>query len=133
MILGVGVDIVEVSRVNGVYGRHGNRFLERILRPAEIAYCLSHQRPGPHLAARFAAKEAIAKAFGGGLGKAPGWQDVEVLNHDSGEPYVVLHGPGLRLLASRGASRLHLSLSHTEHYAAAVAILEGASAGEPQP
>jgi len=133
MILGVGVDIVEVSRVNGVYERYGHRFLQRILRPAEIAYCLSYQRPGPRLAARFAAKEAIAKAFGTGFGGALGWQDVEVLNRDSGQPYVVLHGPGPALLASRGASRLHLSLSHTEHYAAAVAILEGAATGEPQP
>jgi len=133
MILGVGMDIIEVSRVNGVYARYGERFLQRILRPAEIAYCLSHQRPGPHLAARFAAKEAIAKAFGTGLGKALGWQDMEVLNRDSGQPYAVLHGPGLTLLGRRGADRLHLSLSHTEHYAAAVAILEGASPGEPQP
>jgi holo-[acyl-carrier protein] synthase len=126
MILGVGMDIIEVSRVNGVYERYGDRFLQRILRPAEIAYCLSYKRPGPHLAARFAAKEAISKAFGTGLGEQLGWQDMEVLNHDSGQPYVVLHGQGLTLLASGGANRLHLSLSHTEHYAAAVAILEGA-------
>ena len=132
MILGVGMDIIEVSRVNGVYERYGERFLHRILRPAEIAYCLAYPRPGPHLAARFAAKEAIAKAFGTGLGKPLGWQDMEVLNRESGEPYVLLQEPGLRLLASRGANRLHLSLSHTEHYAAAVAILEGAASGEPQ-
>ena len=83
-----------------------------------------HKRPAPFLAARFAAKEAISKAFGTGIGAKLGWQDMEVGRKESGEPFVILHGGGQRLLAERGGRIVHLSLSHTEHYATAVAILE---------
>lgn len=124
MILGTGIDIIEVSRIDASYQKFGERFLQRILKPAEIAYCLSHKRPAPFLAARFAAKEAISKAFGTGIGKHLGWQDMEVGRKESGEPFVILHEGGLKLLAERGARIVHLSLSHTENYAAAVAILE---------
>lgn len=124
MILGTGIDIIEVSRVAAAYERHGERFVNRILRPAEIAYALSHKRPGPFLAARFAAKEAISKAFGTGIGAHLGWQDIEVCRKESGEPYVMLHDGGARLLEERGARIVHLTLSHTENYAAAMAILE---------
>jgi holo-[acyl-carrier protein] synthase len=98
--------------------------LQRILRPSEMAYCLSHKSPGPFLAARFAGKEAISKAFGTGIGRQLGWQDMEICRKDSGEPYVVLHGKGETLLRERGGRMVHLSLSHTAGQAAAVAILE---------
>ena len=93
--------------------------------PDEIAYCLSHKNPAPFLAARFAAKEAISKAFGTGIGAQLGWQDMEIRRKESGEPFVVLHGKGKKLFASRGAKQLHVSLSHTQNYAAATAVLEG--------
>jgi holo-[acyl-carrier protein] synthase len=125
MILGTGIDIVEVARVAGSLERFGDRFLARILVPEEIAYCRSHRNPGPHIAARFAAKEAVSKAFGTGIGSALGWQDIEIRRRDSGEPYVRLHGKGLDLLAARGGRRLHVSLSHTATHAAAMAVLEG--------
>ena len=125
MILGSGIDIIEVGRVETAREKHGERFLKRILHPAETAYCLSHKSPGPFLAARFAAKEAISKAFGTGIGAQLGWQDMEIGRKDTGEPYVILHGKGLELLSRRGARCVHLSLSHTEKYAAATAILEG--------
>lgn len=124
MILGTGIDIIEVERIRASNEKFGERFLKRILRPAEIEYCLLHRDPSPHLAARFAAKEAISKAFGTGIGSDIGWQDMEIGRKESGEPYVVLHDGGKRLLESRGAARLHLSLSHTQHYASAIAILE---------
>jgi holo-[acyl-carrier protein] synthase len=124
MILGTGIDIIEVSRIEASHRKFGERFLQRILRPAEIAYCLSHKRSAPFLAARFAAKEAISKAFGTGIGRHLGWQDMEVGRKASGEPYVILHEGGERLLAERAGRIVHLSLSHTEHYAAAMAILE---------
>lgn len=124
MILGTGIDIIEVSRVTAAYERHGERFVNRILRPAEIAYALSHKKPGPFLAARFAAKEAVSKAFGTGIGAQLGWQDIEVCRKETGEPYVVLHDGGARLLESRGGRVVHLSLSHTENYATAMAVLE---------
>lgn len=124
MILGTGIDIIEVARIAASHEKFGERFLNRILRPAEIAYCLAHRVPGPFLAARFAAKEAISKAFGTGIGRQLGWQDMEVGRKESGEPFVILHDGGLKLLAERGGARVHLTLSHTQSYAAAMAILE---------
>ncbi|MFO1478025.1 MAG: holo-ACP synthase [Verrucomicrobiota bacterium] len=124
MILGVGIDLIEVARIEASFARFGERFVNRILLPGEIEYCLSHKRPAPFLAARFAAKEAISKAFGTGIGARLGWQDMEVRRRESGEPYVVLHGNGLSLLQERGANSVLLSLSHTDHHATAVAILQ---------
>jgi len=127
MILGTGIDIIEVARIAASFEKFGERFLNRILKPAEIAYSLSHKNPAPFLAARFAAKEAISKAFGTGIGKQLGWQDMEVGRKESGEPFVILHGGGLQLLKEREGRIVHLSLSHTGQYAAAMAILESAS------
>ena len=124
MILGVGIDLIEVERIQASYKRFGERFLNRILHPAEIAYCLTHKEPAPFLAARFAAKEAISKAFGTGIGAQLGWLDMEVGRRESGEPFVVLHGNGLKLLEERRARAVLLSLSHTQSHATAVAILE---------
>ena len=124
MILGIGIDIIEVDRIAKSYERVGDRFLNRILLAGEIAYCLSHKVPGPFLAARFAAKEAISKAFGTGIGAQLGWQDMEICRKESGEPYVVLHGGGEKLLKERGARMVLISLSHTQAHAAAVAVLE---------
>ncbi len=124
MILGTGIDIIEVARVQASHERFGERFLKRLLLKDEIAYCLSHKIPGPFIAARFAAKEAISKAFGTGIGALLGWHDMEVKRKESGEPYVVLHGKGLDLFAARGGKRLLISLSHTQNYATAVAVLE---------
>lgn len=125
MILGIGIDLIEVERIRASYARFGQRFVERILHPAEVAYCLSHRDPAPHLAARFAAKEAISKAFGTGIGAQLGWLDMEVGRRDSGEPFVILHGRGLQLLESRKGRTVRLSLSHTQAHATAVAVLEG--------
>lgn len=125
MILGIGVDIIEVARIRDAHARFGERFVRRILQPGEIAYCLTHKDPAPFLAARFAAKEAISKAFGTGIGSELGWNDIEVAKHPSGAPYVVLHGAGQSLFERRGAKALHLTLSHTQVYAVAQAVLEG--------
>jgi holo-[acyl-carrier protein] synthase len=125
MILGTGIDIIEVARIAGSFEKFGERFVNRILLPDEIAYCLSHKNPAPFLAVRFAAKEAVSKAFGTGIGAQLGWQDIEIRRKESGEPFVVLHGKGRELFEARGAKNLHVSLSHTEHYAAATTILEG--------
>jgi holo-[acyl-carrier protein] synthase len=131
MILGVGIDIIEVARIESSYAKFGERFLERILHPNEVRYCLSHRAPGPFLAARFAAKEAISKAFGTGIGAQLGWQDMEVGRKESGEPFVILHNKGNELMKTRQAKSLRISLSHTQNYAAAVAILESDHAAVP--
>ncbi len=125
MILGTGIDIIEVARIAASHEKFGDRFVNRILLPDEIAYCLSHRQPAPFLAVRFAAKEAVSKAFGTGIGAQLGWRDIEIRRKESGEPFVVLHGKGRELFGARGAAKLHVSLSHTEHYATAMAILEG--------
>jgi len=125
MILGTGIDITEVARIASAFEQHGERFVNRVLVADEVAYCLQHRKPAPFLAARFAAKEAISKAFGTGIGAQLGWHDMEIKRKESGEPFVVLHGKGKALFESRGAKSLHISLTHTENYAAATAILEG--------
>jgi holo-[acyl-carrier protein] synthase len=127
MILGTGVDIIEVARIRASHERFGDRLIRRPLLHLEIEYCLSHRDPAPFIAARFAAKEAVSKAFGTGIGQQLGWHDVEVRKKPSGEPFVVLHGKGLELMTARGADQLHLTLSHTETHAVAFAILERAS------
>lgn len=126
MILGIGIDIIEVARVKASHERFGERFLKRILLPDETAYCFKNKNPAPFIAARFAAKEAISKAFGTGIGAQLGWLDMEVRRKESGEPYVVLHGGGQKLMEARGARAVLISLSHTENYATAVAVLESA-------
>ena len=125
MILGVGIDIIEVARIQSSLEKFGDRFLNRILRPKEIEYCMAYRTPGPFLAARFAAKEAISKAFGTGIGAKLGWQDMEVAKKESGEPYLILHDGGEKLLRERGGKTVFISLSHTQQHATAVAILEG--------
>jgi holo-[acyl-carrier protein] synthase len=125
MILGIGIDIIEVARIKSSLEKFGERFGKRILLPDERAYCLTHKHPAPFVAARFAAKEAISKAFGTGIGASLGWLDMEIRRKESGEPFVVLHGNGKTLFESRGARQLLVSISHTENYAAVVAVLEG--------
>lgn len=124
MILGTGIDIIEVARIDASFQKFGARFLQRILRPDEIAYCLSHKRPAPFLAARFAAKEAVSKAFGTGIGAQLGWQDIEIARKKNGEPFIILHEAAEKLLRERGGRIVHLTLSHTEQHACAMAILE---------
>jgi len=124
MILGIGTDIIEVARIQASFEKFGDRFLQRLLLPNEIKYCLSHRVPGPFIAARFAAKEAISKAFGTGIGAQLGWHDMEVGRKESGQPFVILHGKGEELLNQRAASRVLVSLSHTQAHATAIAVLE---------
>ena len=126
MILGIGIDIIEVERIQKSFEKFGERFLKRILHPGEIKYCLSHRVPAPFLAARFAGKEAISKAFGTGIGAQLGWQDMEIGRKASGEPFVILHEAGQKLLQTRGGRTVLISLSHTQVHATAMAILEGA-------
>ena len=124
MILGTGIDIIEVARIRASHEKFGERFAGRILLACELEYCLSHKDPAPFIAVRFAAKEAVSKAFGTGIGASIGWQDIEVKRKETGEPFVLLHGKGADLFQRREATGLHLSLSHTLHYATAMAILE---------
>ncbi|MCX8108923.1 MAG: holo-ACP synthase [Verrucomicrobiae bacterium] len=124
MVVGLGIDLVEISRVASACERFGDRFLKRLFSSEEIRYCYAFTDPAPHLAARFAAKEAVSKAFGTGIGARLGWLDIEVRNYKSGQPYVLLHDKGMQLLRDLGASSVHISLAHTREHAVAVAIIE---------
>jgi holo-[acyl-carrier protein] synthase len=86
---------------------------------------MSMKFPARHLAARFAAKEAVSKAFGTGIGKAMGWRDIEVRKKPSGEPFLLLSGPAKELATRRGVAAAFVTLSHTEHHAVACVVLEG--------
>jgi len=119
------MDVVEVARIAASLEQLGDAFMEKVLLPDEIVYCRTHREPAPFVAVRFAAKEAVSKAFGTGIGSELGWHDIEVRHRESGAPCVILHGRGRELLAARGAKSLHLTLTHTARYAAATAILEG--------
>ena len=123
-VLGVGVDMVENTRIEHSLERFGERFLHRIFTAGEIAYCQSMKYPARHFAARFAAKEATSKAFGTGIGKAMGWRDIDVHRHASGQPFVVLEGGAKQLGVERGVSAVWISLSHTDHHAVAMIVLE---------
>ncbi len=114
MILGIGIDIIEVARIEASHQKFGERFLNRILHPSEISYCMSYKAPGPFLAVRFAAKEAISKAFGTGIGGQLGWQDMEVGRKESGEPFVILHEGGRNSWKPAAAGSSLVSLTHTQ-------------------
>lgn len=122
-VLGVGVDLTEVSRIRAAHQRHGAAFLDRVFTPAEQALCLAKADPYPSLAARFAAKEAASKAFGTGIGEELALTSVGVLSGPEGAPLVELDAKARALLAARGASRLLLSLTHTDTLAQAFAVL----------
>ena len=123
-VLGIGVDIVETSRIEHSLDRFGERFLHRVFTAGEIEYCQSMKYPARHFAARFAAKEAVSKAFGTGIGKSMGWKDIDVHREGSGQPFVVLEGGAKQLAAERGVSAVWISLSHTDQNAAAMAVIE---------
>ena len=124
-IIGTGIDLVENARIAASIEKFGDRFLHRIFTPAEIAYCASKPKPVPHYAARFAAKEAVSKCFGCGIGKTLGWLDMEVTNDEAGAPHIVLHGGGKDLAAQRGVTQIFVSLTHTDSHAAASATIAG--------
>lgn len=121
MIRGVGLDIVEVERIREALDRHGESFLDRVLTPAERAYCARFHDPGPPVAARFAAKEAVFKALGTGWSGGMRWTDVEVVRGETGPPRVELHGKARQ---AAGEGRIWLSLTHEKTVAAAMAVLE---------
>jgi holo-[acyl-carrier protein] synthase len=123
-VLGTGVDLVECARIQRSIDRFGDRFLYRVFTEGEIEYSMSMKFPARHLAARFAAKEAVSKAFGTGIGKAMGWRNIDIRKKESGEPFLIFSGPAQELATKRGVTSALITLSHTEHYAMASVLLE---------
>ncbi len=124
-VLGIGVDLVECARIERSIERFGEKFLHRVFTDGEVAYSMSMKFPARHLAARFAAKEAVSKAFGTGIGKAMGWRNIDVQKKPSGEPFLVFSGPAQELARQRAVTAAFVTLSHTEHHAIACIVLDG--------
>src|SRR5947209_16082960 len=123
-VVGVGVDLVETARIDRSLGKFGERFLHRVFTAGEIEYCQSMKFPARHFAARFAAKEAVSKAFGTGIGKAMGWRDIDVHRRASGQPFVLLEGGAKQLAADRGIANVWITLTHSDQHAIAMIVLE---------
>ena len=123
LLIGLGSDLIDIERIRGVLDRQGERFLERVFTEEERAYCLGMKHPHKHFAARFAAKEAVAKAFTTGIGAELGWKSISVYHGLRHEPLVRLDGPGEALLKHVGGNQVILTLSHTDTAAMAVAAI----------
>jgi len=128
-VIGVGVDLTEVARIRSAHEKHGATFLDKVFTPAEQALCLAKANPYPSLAARFAAKEAVSKAFGTGLGAELHLTSVSVLHGPEEGPLVVLDDKASALLASQGGTRVLVSLMHTDDLAQVFAVIVRSDAG----
>lgn len=124
MVLGTGTDIIEIERIEASILRFGQRFIERIFTPGEIAYCEQKRHFAESFAARFAAKEAAAKALGTGIARGISWQEIEVRRQPGERPILHLAGRAAERALALGAKRLHLSLTHSQAFALAVVIAE---------
>ena len=124
MVLGCGTDLIETERIHHAVAKWNNAFLQRVFTEREIAYSMKRRYYEEHLAARFAAKEAVLKAFGSGF-SAANLKDVEIVNDDNGRPQVILRGPMRALQTKRGIGTITVSMTHTRRYAHAVALLLG--------
>ena len=124
MIVGTGIDIAEVERIEQTIARFGGRFKERVFTADEIRYCESKANKAERYAARFAAKEAGMKAIGTGWSRGVRWQDIEVRRLPGGRPTVVFHGKAGEIFAKLGGVRAHLSITHTKESAMAYVIIE---------
>jgi holo-[acyl-carrier protein] synthase len=119
MTKGLGSDIIEISRMKTSIERHGQHFLNRLFSQAEQDYCYKFQDPVPHFTGKFAAKEAVAKALGTGIGAQLSWHDLEILNDEKGQPQVTLSEAARERFQN---PQILVSVSHSAEYALAVAI-----------
>src|SRR5437588_7111577 len=123
-VIGIRVDLVECARIERSPDCLGEKLLRRVVTDGEIEYSMSMKFPARHLAARFAGKEAVSKAFGTGIGKAMGWRNIDIRKKKSGEPFLVFSGPAQELATKRGVTSALITLSHTDHHAMACVVLE---------
>jgi holo-[acyl-carrier protein] synthase len=124
MIVGLGVDLIEIDRVKRAHLKHGQRFIDRLFTPGEARYCLRKKDPYPSLAGRFAAKEAVIKAFSHGFGGRWKWTQIEVVRQPSGKPTLNLTGIMEELRVRRQIDRVHLTIAHSKRDATATVIFE---------
>ena len=124
MIVGTGIDLTEIERIQHAVDRYGRRFLDRVYTAAEQAYCLRKRNSAESLAARFAAKEAGAKALGTGISHGVSWLEIEVAREAGGRPTLQFHGRAAERATRLGALRAALSITHTNQLAMASVVLE---------
>jgi holo-[acyl-carrier protein] synthase len=124
MIIGSGIDLVEIERIQQSMDRFGQRFLNRIFTPAEQAYCLRKRNAAESLAARFAAKEAGAKALGTGISRGVNWLEIEVVRDPGGRPGIQFHGRAAEFASRLGVVHAALSITHTSTLSMASVVLE---------
>jgi holo-[acyl-carrier protein] synthase len=124
MIVGTGIDLVEIGRIQHSMDRYGSRFLDRVYTAAEQAYCLRKRKAAESFAARFAAKEAGAKALGTGISFGVNWLEIEVVRAPGGRPTLRFHGRAAQIAAAMGVARSALSITHTANLAMASVVLE---------
>ncbi|WP_417850392.1 holo-ACP synthase [Thalassoglobus sp.] len=122
MIVGLGTDIVEIVRIGEMIERHGELFLQRVYSELEIKYCQRHKEAIQHFAGRWAAKEAVMKTLGTGFTKGVGWTDIQILNRQSGQPYIELSGGAERVSKMKGIDEVLITISHCKAYATATAV-----------
>jgi len=122
-IIGVGTDICDVARINNMLTKYGENFLDKVFTKEEIKYCSAFPNSAEHYAARFAAKEAMSKAFGTGFIEKITLKSFSVLNQKNGMPYAVFDDNAKKLFDELGAKKMSISLSHLKDYAVAFAIL----------
>ena len=127
MIVGLGVDLIEIERVKRAHLKHGQRFIDRLFTPDEAKYCLKKKDPYPSLAGRFAAKEAVIKAFSHGFGGRWKWTHIEVARQLSGKPTLKLTGIMEKLRVERKINHMHLTIAHSKRDATATVIFESLS------
>jgi holo-[acyl-carrier protein] synthase len=124
MVLGVGTDLIEIERIEASMDRFGERFLSRVFSAGEIAYCRRKRQPAESFAARFAAKEAGAKALGTGISRGVSWKEIEVTREMGERPMLHFNGRAGELAAAMGVRRVQLSLSHSRGLAIAMVVVE---------
>jgi len=125
MIIGIGIDLVEIARMEKAIARHPERFVQRVFTEREQLECANRPQPAMNYSARFAAKEAFLKAVGLGLRAGMRWREVGVVHEPSGKPSLAVQGRAAERLRELGAEHVHVSLTHTDNHACAVVILEG--------
>ena len=124
MVVGVGTDLMEIARIEASIARFGDRFLARVFTPGEIAYCRRKKNAGESFAARFAAKEAGAKALGTGISQGVGWLELEVTREPGGKPALTLRGRAAARARALGIMHISMSITHSRDTALAVVIME---------
>ncbi|HUB53395.1 MAG TPA: holo-ACP synthase [Terracidiphilus sp.] len=127
MIVGTGIDLIEIERIQHSIERYGERFLNRVYTSSEQAYCRSKRLAAESFAARFAAKEAGAKALGTGISYGVSWLEIEVVREPSGRPTLCFHGRAAERAGRMGVARAAVSLTHTKDMAMASVVLESGS------